>query len=195
MAMPRQLARAHRPRPGKSTRPIVEQLRSIKITHLPVPSYYDTKTYVMPNIAFRLPQIASAKISFNRVEFQHPSLHRRQEGPKQTFEIKHIRTGIGKHNGTGIRHAFICSSCGEAVITLYYFHRKLACRYCFKARYASQTLNKSTRPVLEATRIQSFLDNKPRLFHRTQERLRKKLGDKLMMAQSRLKTRATGLWE
>jgi len=102
--------------------------------------------------------------------------------------LKHIKTGFG------IRHAFICA-CGRPVIKLYYFHRNLVCRRCCNARYATQTVNQHDRPILQVSRIQSFLDNKPRLFHRTQQRLRRKLGEKLMLAQTRLGTRATGLWE
>jgi hypothetical protein len=38
-------------------------------------------------------------------------------------------------------------------------------------------------------------DNKPRLLRRTRDRLQKRLNEKLMMAQTRLGTRARGLWE
>jgi hypothetical protein len=93
--------------------------------------------------------------------------------------LKHIKTGFG------IRHAFICA-CQRPVIKLYYRHRNLGCRRCHNAIMASQTLGQRSRPILQAARIQSFLDNKPRLFHRTQERLKKKLGEKVMMAQGSL---------
>src|SRR5262245_5800748 len=194
MSMPPQLARAHRPQKGKSLRPIADQLPSISVNELGIPSPHDYQTYILPNVSLRYPQLASIRLSINFVEFRHPSLHRGQEGPTQTFLLKHIRTGIGKHNGCGIRHAFICI-CGRPVITLYYLHRNLACRRCYNARYASQTLNKHTRPILQISRIASFLDNKPRIFRRTRDRLQKRLGEKLMMAQGRLRTRATSLWE
>jgi hypothetical protein len=195
MAMPPQLARAHRPQKNESTRPIVEQLPSISVNKLSIPSYYDCNSYILPNISFRLPKLSSAKVSFNHVEFHHPSIFRGRPGLTQTFQLKHVKTGFGKLNdGTGIRHAFICA-CGKPVTKLYYLNGKLACRFCCKARYASQTLNKRTRPVLEATRIQSFLDSRPRLFRRTRERLQKRLGEKIMMAQRRFGTDASGLWD
>jgi hypothetical protein len=91
-----------------------------------------------------------------------------------------------------ITDAFICT-CQRGVIKLYYLHRRLACKRCCNAIHASQTLHQ--RSVLQVSRIQSFLDNKPRLFHRTQERLKKKLGEKVMMAQGSLGTRARSLWK
>jgi hypothetical protein len=60
---------------------------------------------------------------------------------------------------------------------------------------ASQTLDKRTRPILQASRIQSFLDNQPRLFRRTRERLKKKLREKVMMAQGSLGTEARNPWK
>jgi hypothetical protein len=188
MSMPWQLRNVKRPYKGKSLQPIVEQLPSVSINELGIPSLYDYKIYTMPNISLRFPQLAGIRFSLSFVEFRHPSLHRGQEGPTQTFLLKHIRTGFG------IRHAFICT-CGKPVIRLFYFHRNLACRRCCNARYASQTLNKHTRPILQASRIASFLDNKSRLYRRTRERLKKRLGEKLMMAQGQLGTDARGLWE
>jgi hypothetical protein len=185
---PWQLRAAHKPEKGKSERPIIEKLPSISTKELGIPSPYDYKTYVLGNIVFRLPQLAGARLNYNLVEFRHPPLHRGQHGPIQTFQFKHIRTGFG------IRHVFICS-CGRPVQKLYVFYRNIGCRHCLKARYASQACNQHMRPVLQASRIQSFLDNKPRLFRHTRDRLQKRLGEKLMMAQGRLRTRASGLWE
>jgi hypothetical protein len=185
--MPAQLARAKRPR--KSTRPILEQLPSISVSDLRIPSPYDYKTYVLPNISFRYPHLASVKVSNRLVELILPSLHRGEnKGPTYTFRLKHIRTGFG------IRHAFVCR-CQRPVIKLYCLHRQFACRHCCKARYASQICGRRSRPILQASRIQSFLDNKPRLLRRTRERLQKRLGEKVMMAQSRFGTDARGLWD
>jgi hypothetical protein len=186
MSMPWQLRNCNRPPPGKSRRPIVEQLPSISVNDLPIPRDY--KTYTMPNVSLRYPQLSGIRISGLIVEFHIPSPFRGREGLVQTFRLKHIKTGFG------IRHAFICT-CGRPVIKLYYCNRHLACRRCSNARYASQTLNKQTRPVLQASRIESFLDNKPRLFRHTRERLKKRLGDKLMMAQGCLGTAARSLWK
>jgi hypothetical protein len=44
------------------------------------------------------------------------------------------------------------------------------------------------RPVLQASRIQSFLAQK-KLSHRTRDRLTKRLGDKLMRAQGKAQER------
>src|SRR5262249_11061390 len=186
--LPPQLAQAYKPSKGQSRRPIVEQLPAISVNDLPIPSPYDPQTYTLPNVSFRYPQLAAVRLSFHIVEFHHPSLHRGQAGPVQTFRLKHIKTGFG------VRHAFICT-CGRAVIKLYHLHRNLACRRCCNAIYASQTLGKRTRPALQALRIESFLENKPRLSHRTRERLTKKLGQKVVMAQGHMRTRASSLWE
>jgi hypothetical protein len=187
--MPWQLREGLRRRPkGSPPRPIAEQIPSISVNELPISSPYDYKTYTLPNLSLRFPQLAAARISFNIVEFHHPSLHRSTTGPVQTFKLKHIKTGFG------IRHAFICA-CGRPVLKLYYRNRYLACRRCSNAIYASQTLDQRSRPILQASRIQSFLDNKPRLFRRTRERLKKKLGEKVMMAQGSLGTNARSLWK
>jgi hypothetical protein len=187
--MPRQLQRGlleKRYSRRTEQRFIAEQLPSISVNDLPIPSPYDYKTYTLPNISLRYPQLASVKIFFTS---SNSIIRHRGEttGPIQTFRLKHIKTGFG------VRHAFICT-CQRPVIKLYYLHRKLACRRCCNAIYASQTLNQHSSPVLQASRIQSFLDNKPRLFRRTRERLKKKLGEKLKMAQGSLRTRARSLW-
>jgi hypothetical protein len=150
--IPLQLARAKRPKRSEP-RPLAECLPSINVNDLQIPSPYDYKTYILPNISLRYPQLASVRLSFHAVEFQHPSLHRGEIGPVQTFRLKHIKTGFG------IRHAFICA-CQRPVIKLYYLHRKLACRRCHDATYASRTCSKRQRAVLQVSRIQSFLDNK-----------------------------------
>jgi hypothetical protein len=187
--MPIQLRNAYRPGKGKSERPILEKLQSISAKNLKIPSPYDTKTYILPNIAFRIPQLASARVNYQFVEFRHPPLHRGQQGPTQTFGLKHIKVGFG------VRHNLICE-CGRPVQKLYLFQRNIACRHCLKTRYASQILGKRSRPILQASRIHSFLDGKPRLFRRTRERLQKLLGEKLMTAQGRLGTTArSGLWD
>jgi len=135
--MPRQLAEGLRRRPKeRPPRPILEQLPSINTKNLNIPSPYEYKTYILPNISFRFPQIASAKVSFQAVEFHHPSLHRGQIGPIQTFNFKHIDTGFG------FRHAFICN-CGRPVLRLYYHSRRLACRHCIGGIYSSQAVNQN----------------------------------------------------
>jgi hypothetical protein len=180
MAMPPQLRNCIRPR--KSTKPIVEQLPSISISELRVPR--DFKTYTLPNVSLRYPYLSGVRLSCAAVEFHIPSPFRGREGTVQTFRLKHIKTGFG------IRHAFICNTCNRAVLKLYYLNRSLACRRCSNARYASQVCDKHSRPVLQAARVQSFLDNKPRLFRSARERLEKKFGQKVMLAQGRMGTKA-----
>jgi hypothetical protein len=187
--MPPQLKRglANRVK-GAPPRPIVENLDSIAVHRLPIPVLSDPKRYIIPHVSLKWPFLSACKVSRDCVELHIPSLHRNQLGPIQRFQLKHIRTGFG------VRHAFICT-CGRPVLKLYYLNRYIACRYCHRARLASQTLGKRTRPVLQASRIESFLNHKHGLFRRTQERLRQKLGDKVMLAQRRLGTRAHGLLE
>lgn len=188
MSMPWQLAKGLRERrqSGRTTsRPIAEQLPSININHLKVPRDY--KTHVAPNISLRYPLLSSMRIAWNVVHFQHRSLHRGVEGPIQSFGIKQIKTGLGGY----FRHAFVCT-CGRATIKLYFHHQRLACKRCHNAINASQVLGARTRPVLAASRIQSFLE-KIGLRRRTREILTRKLTEKVLTAQNRMGTKATGL--
>jgi hypothetical protein len=192
MAMPWQLREGLRrhPKGSRPPRPIVEQLPAISVNELPIPSHCDTKTYILRDISLRYPQIAAARLSCEAVEFRHVSLHRSTIGPIQTFGIKRIRTGFGSRG----RCALVCD-CGRPVIKLYIRNQWMACRRCCNAIHASQAVNQQQRPVLQASRIASFLDSKSKLYHRTRERLRKRLGDKVMMAQGQLGTWARPLWE
>ena len=191
MSMPWQLKRGleERRRSGRTTpRPIAEKTPSVDINRLKVPR--DFKTYIAPNISFRYPQLVSMRIAWNVVHFQHRSLHRGVEGPIQIFGIKQIRTGLGGY----FRHSFVCT-CGRPVLKLYFLNARLACRRCQNLIHASQTCNKRTRAALQARRIANFLDNKSRLLRRTRERLQKRLGEKLMMAQGQLGTDARSFWD
>jgi hypothetical protein len=189
--MPWQLREGLRrhPKGSRPPRPIAEQLPSISVNDLHVSSLDTSENYVMPNVSLRYPYLSGVRLSVHAVEFQHPSLHRGHAGPIQTFKLKHIRTGFG------VRHAFICSSCQRPVIKVYYLNRRLACRRCHDATYASRTCSKRQRAVLQVSRIQSFLDNKLGLYRRTRDRLERKLGQKAMMAQGSLGTGARSLWK
>jgi hypothetical protein len=171
---------------GAPPRPIVENLSAIPVHKLPIPSLNDPKTYIIPHVSLTFPWISACKVARDCVEFSLPSLHRRQLGPVQTFKLKHFRVGYG------IAHAFICD-CGRSVRKLYYLNGHIACRRCQNAIYASQSLSQQRRPELQQTRIQSFLNNKPRLRHKTQDYLRKKLGEKALLAQGKQGTRAISL--
>src|SRR5262245_34012785 len=175
-------------------KPLVENLDAVSVNDLRIPSLSDPKRYILQNVSFKWPFLAAVKMTRDVIEFHLPSLHRGQLGPSQQFHIKTIRTGIGNQpNGTGVRYAFVCD-CGRAVIKLYCLHRRLACRRCQHATYASRTLNKQTRPILQISRIDSFL-NEPKLYHRTRQRLLKRLGEKAIRAQGKLNTDACSLWE
>src|SRR5262245_35496604 len=171
---------------GAPPRPIVENLDSIAVHKLPIPVLSDPKRYIIPNLSLAWPWLSACKIACQAVEFHMPSLHRNQLGPVQRFQLKHIRTGFG------VRHAFICA-CGRPILKLYYLNRYIACRYCHRARLASEACNQQQRPILQANRIQNFLDNKPRLTRKTRDHLLKRLGDKVMMAQHRMGTKARSL--
>src|SRR5262245_54215102 len=189
MAMPWQLREGLRrhPKGSRPPRPIAEQLPHINVNHLKVPRNH--QTHLAPNISLRYPLLASMRIAWNAVEFTHKSLHRGVEGPTQCFALKQIRTGLGGY----FRHAFICT-CGRPTIRLYIHHQRLACRRCHNAIYASQTLDRKTRPALQANRIASFLE-KTGLRKQTRERLTRKLGEKVMRAQGRMGSHARGFWE
>jgi hypothetical protein len=179
MTMPPQLREGLRrhPKGSRPPRPIVEQLPSIAVYELFVPDSYDPKTYVMPNISLKYPYISAARINYSLVQFALPSLHRGKLGPVQSFPLKHQRTGFG------IRHALVCA-CGKPCFKVYYLSHKLACKRCHGAVNASQVLSKRTRPVLQVSRLESYLNNKQGIYRRTRERLAKKLGEKAMLHQS-----------
>jgi len=184
MAQPWQLARAHKPR--RSTKPILETLPAVTTTELRIYSIYQGKRATIKPL--KIPNIEGVKVGPLSVEFHFRSLHHRrgEKGRTETFRLKPLR---------GIQYAFLCNSRGRAIMRLYHVHNSLLCRHCFPSRYASQAISRTSRPVLEATRIQSFLNNKKRLFHKTQERLRKRLGEKLMRAQRKYSTDARTLWD
>jgi len=186
--MPWQLKRGLQQRvKGAPPRPIVENLDAIPVHKLPIPLLSDAKTYIIPNISLTFPWICGCKVARDKVEFTRKPLGRNRLGETQTFHIKHIKTGFG------VRHAFVCD-CGGAVIKLYHLHGRLACKHCHRAISASQALGRTTRPALQAMRLESFLA-KPRLSRKTREHLTKRLGQKLTMAQGKYSTQAARLWE
>jgi hypothetical protein len=185
MSQPWQLARAFKPR--KSTKPILETLPSVNVNTFKISSLYTGKRVIIKPL--RIPDIVAFKVSGTHVDFHLKSLHRGIAGSVQRFAVKPIRTGWG------MRFAFVCN-CGKGCIKLYFHNRSLMCGKCCNGRLASQALDQRNRPVLQASRIQNFLDTKSRIFRDTRERLRKRFGDKVMMAQSRMSTRArSNVWE
>jgi hypothetical protein len=178
--MPKQLAIGRRQKHPKP-RPIVESLPSIAVKDLRIPSIYDRKVYVK---SLLFPSVASITVSSETVDFHHKPMHRGQLGDVQSFKVKRIPT-----YGIGYRRGLYCH-CGRAVLRLFYHGGRVACRHCIKAIYASQTCNQNQRPILQAARIADFLGHHPRLMRKTRDKLRKRLGDKLMKAQHRFKTKA-----
>jgi hypothetical protein len=65
------------------------------------------------------------------------------------------------------------------------------CPTLHDARYLSRVLDKRDRPALQALRIQSFLEK--RLNGPTRRRLEKKYGEKALLAQGHLSTKAKRL--
>jgi hypothetical protein len=187
--MPKQLAEGLKRRvKGAPPRPIVENATHINVNTFKISSLSRQKTYNMPNISLRYSWLSALRLSCEAVEFVIRSPHRGTKGRVQQFKLKPQKVPFG------VRYFFICD-CGEHVQKLYFVNQYLACQYCHRLLYASQTIDRRNRPVLQAARIQAFLDNKPRLFHKTQERLRKKLGDKAMLPQTKFGTRAASLIE
>jgi hypothetical protein len=168
-------------------RPIIEKLDGIAAHELPISSISRGKTATLPNISLKHSWLAAVRFAQDAVEFHLPSLHRSTTGPVQQFGLKPQKVGFGT------RYLFRCD-CGRAVWKLYCLHRHIACRWCHGATYASRTVSQNQRPLLQAIRLQSFLDNS-KLFQRTRDKLTKKLGHKAMMAQSKYQARARGLWE
>src|SRR5262245_9383004 len=116
---------------GAPPRPIVENLDAIPVHKLPIPSLNDAKTYIIPHISLTFPWICGCKVARDKVELTHKPLHRNQLGETQEFHLKHIRTGFG------VRHAFVCT-CGKPTLKLYFHNGYLACKFCHRARLASQ---------------------------------------------------------
>src|SRR5262245_20175720 len=168
-------------------RPIAEKLPQININKLTIP--IDDKVYVLPNAAFAfpIPRLATVRLSCDCIELNYKPLHRGELGRRQVFQIYPIKTGYG------IRFSFQCD-CGKGALKLYHHDTRLACKHCHRVRMASQTLGKQSRPLLQAIRLESFLTNKPKL-RQAKERLKQKLGEKALMAQSAYSSRATNLWK
>jgi hypothetical protein len=152
----------------RDPRPIAEELAQININDLHIPR--DQQTYSAPNISLRYPQLSAIRLTGSAVEFSHSDR-------TQTFALKPIRTGFGY-----CRFAFICD-CGRAVIKLYWKHANLACRRCQNAIPASQTLDRRTRPLLKALRLEAFLKLKARMSKQARLRLQR-LSDKVLLPQS-----------
>ena len=182
MSQPWQLAKAFKPR--KSSRPILEQLPAVSTTELKISSIYKGKPANIKPL--KIPGIEAIKRSLTEVEFHFRPLHRGQKGRVEAFRIKHWRVGYG------IRHAFLCNTCGQSAIKLYLYNHTLLCRFCCNGRYVCEAISRQSRPQLMAMRIENLL-TKP-LWQRTRERLLKRFGPKLLRAQQAYGTQTRNLY-
>jgi hypothetical protein len=160
MSMPWQLRNAKRPK-RTTPRPLVECLPSINVNDLNVPKDL-YKVVTVPWISLRYPFISAARLSAYVVEFAH-------NGRIQKFRLKWIKTNYGLP-----RFAFICD-CQRPTIKLYFRHGNLACRRCWNVTYASRTLDKRTRPVLQAIRLRNLLKFKRYMSKRNRQRLKARI--------------------
>jgi hypothetical protein len=157
MVQPRQLARARKPR--QSTRALAEELLHVNVFDLKIKP--NGLTYTAPNISLRYHWLNGLRITAHVVQFAH-------HGRIQAFRIRWTKTICG------FRPNFICQ-CGRPVVRLYLRNTNLACRRCTGAIYASQTLNKYTRPLLQSRRLEQFLQFRPFIKGKAKQRLQARL--------------------
>jgi hypothetical protein len=155
--MPPQLRRGLKNRRRNSEpKPIVEQLPRIDIADLcrfrVFPSQYEWHKDHYLEMPFRYPFVKSLVISLQNIEFNHVS------GYNQIVPLRWCKTGFGGNYRP--RPLFICR-CGHSVTKLYFTYGSLKCRRCTKAVYASQVLDKRTRPILQSIRLHSFIKALP----------------------------------
>ena len=172
MAMPPQLARGLRAkrqsRRRKEQRPLVEQLPRIDIADLSrwqvfPKDWYKAHLLEMP---FRYPFLKNLVISLAAIEANHHS------GYIQSIPLRWCRTGFGGNYSP--RPLFICH-CGRSVRKLYFKYGSLKCRRCANATYASRACSKRLRPILQARRIQAFLELKSYMSQSNRQRLKARI--------------------
>ena len=193
MTQPWQLARARKPR--HSNRPIAEELSHVNVFDLKIKPNW--RTYTAPDISLRYPWLNGLRITAHVIQFAH-------HGRIQAFKLRWTKTICG------FRPNFICQ-CGRPVVRLYLRNTNLSCRRCTGAIYASQTLNKYTRPLLQSRRLEQFLQFKPSIKHKAKQRLQarlnvlkhkpcstrysgKRMSDKAALPHSNYNTQAFVLW-
>jgi hypothetical protein len=163
--MPPQLARAKRPKRSEP-RPLVETLPRIDIIDLcrwkVFPSQYDWNKAHILELPFRYPFVKSLVISLQDIEANHHS------GYNQIIPLRWVRTGFG--GNIRPRPLFVCN-CGRSVTKVYYQYGSLKCRRCCDATYASRQCYKGNRPILQAKRLQFFLEHKPCMSKRNRQRI------------------------
>jgi hypothetical protein len=176
MPMPPQLARAKRPK-RSTPRPLVETLPRIDIVDLcrwkvfPSQYHWDKAHYL--EAPFRYPFIKSLVITLQNIEVSHHSDY------IQSIPLRWCRTGFGGNQRP--RPLFICQ-CGRSVTRVYFKGGHLACRRCCDATFASRQCSQRQRPILQAKRLQNFLELKSYMSKHNRQRI----AARMPKAQSKL---------
>jgi len=167
--MPPQLAGAKRPK-RSTPRPIVETLPCIDIRDLcrwrVFPKQTEWHKAHLLELPFRYPFVKNLVISLEDIEANHLS------GDTQVIPLRWLRTGFG--GPWRPRPLFVCM-CGRRVTKLYFKGAWLNCRKCLNATYASRVLSKRTRPILQAIRLQEFLQFKRYMGKRNRQRIKARI--------------------
>ena len=141
MAMPPQLARAHRRHNQHSERPTIELMPAINVNDLRhvIPRYHGQ--VIEPDVSLKYPDIARLRLFASHIEITG------RNGHVQCFRIEWIRTGLGAPR------AILVCSCGYGAIRLFARYGSYACRHCHKAIYASQKYDQIGRKRLQASKL------------------------------------------
>jgi hypothetical protein len=200
--MPPQLARAKRPK-RTTPRPLVETLPRIDIDDLcrwrVFPSQYDWHKAHLLEAPFRYPFVKSLVISLQDIEVNHHN-----SDYVQLIPLRWCRTGFGGNQRP--RPLFVCQ-CGRSIRRVYFKGGHLACRRCCNATYASRQCDKRQRPILQAKRLQFFLEHKPCMGKNNRRRITARIAiapeqelktsripDKALLPQSNYCTRGAMHW-
>jgi hypothetical protein len=184
--LPRQLAMAKRPK-RTMPRPLVETLQRLDINDLcrwkVFPDQYSWDKVHYLEAPFRFPFLKSLIFTLQYTEANH------HNGYNQIIPLRWCRTGFGGNNRP--RPLFICQ-CGRSVRRVYFKGGHLACRRCCDATYASRVCDKRTRPILQAKRLQNFLQLKSYMSKRNRRRLTARIAtapEQVLGHLSRLKSK------
>jgi hypothetical protein len=168
--LPRQLAQAKRPK-RTTPRPLVEQLQRLDLDDLcrwkVFPTQYDWHKAHYLEAPFKYPFVKNLIITLQAIEVNHHSDY------IQIIPIHWIKTGFGGRARP--RPMFTCTDCGRARRRLYFKGGHLACRHCCGATYASRVCSQRQRPILQAKRLQFFLEHKSYMSKHNRRRLRARI--------------------
>jgi hypothetical protein len=117
-------------------------------------------------LPFRYPFVKSLIISLQDIEANHHT------GDTQIVPLRWCRTGYGGHHRP--RPLLVCQ-CGRSVTRVYFKGGHLACRRCCGATYASRQCDKRLRPILQAKRLQNFLQLKTYMSQRNRQRIKARI--------------------